>query len=247
MLSTAAQYGPQLFQNQALTWQQADGSPQQLPQTEKADQAAWARAAAAVQKANPYAYQALQGSQVSRIGTGLLAVLLAFVVCTFDLYASLVVIMALLSVLMAVIVFPGLAVVGLHHDMRHWVLGLMSRVAGLLVSAVLYAAASGVDARATILLLSTNAVPRQIAVLLLALLPIGLWVLLRRIRNMPVIPRPLMMGIGLLGMRRWMRGGAREGAEQALADPSTWSYYHHGGNNSTYVFIWPGGPGQMNT
>jgi hypothetical protein len=154
--------------------------------------------------------------------------------------------MALLSVLMAVIVFPGLAVVGLHHDMRHWVIGLASRVASLLVSAVLYAAAAGIDARATILLLATNAVPRQIAVLLLALLPVGLWVLLRRIRNKPAIPRPLAMGIGLLGMRHWLRGGAHAGAEagaeEALSAPpaSTWSY-RHGGIHTTYIFV--GGPG----
>jgi hypothetical protein len=236
----AQQYGPQLFQNQALTWQEAAAPPGQLAQIMKNKQAAWAKIAAEVQKANPSAYQTMQGTRVFRTGAGLLTDVLALVVCSFDLWASLVVIMAMLSVLLAVIILPGLAVVGLHHNMRHLVIGLGSRVGGMLVSGVLYAAAAGVDSRATVLLLSTHVVPLQIAILILALLPVGLWLLLRRVRNQPVFPRPVMMGLGLLGMRHWMRSGTRSGVEQGLAEAPFSSYYNAG--QTTYVFVMPGGP-----
>ena len=236
----AQQYGPQLFQNQALTWQEAAAPTGQLAQIMKNKQAAWVKIAAEVQKADPSAYQTMQGTRVFRTGAGVLTDVLALVVCSFDLWASLGVIMAMLAVLLAVIILPGLAVVGLHHSMRQWVIGLGSRVGGMLVSGVLYAAAAGVDSRATVLLLSTHVVPLQIAILILALLPLGLWLLLRRVRNQPVFPRPVMWGLGLLGMRHFMRSGTRSDVEQGLAEAPFSSYYNAG--QQTYVFVWPGGP-----
>ena len=216
---TAQTYGPQLFQAQALTWQQAAASPEQVAKAENSAQAEWAKVAAEVQKADPSAYQNLKGTGQSRFGAGLLAAMLAFVVCTFDLYASLVVIMALLSVLMAVIIFPGLAVVGLHHDARNWVTDLLSRVLGLLVAGVLYAAAAGIDSRATVLLLTTHVVPLQMAILLLAILPIVLWVLLRRIRNRSLIPRPVMYGAAP-SRDAVLDPGRREGQASSRASPT---------------------------
>ena len=119
--AAAQQYGPQLFEAQALSWSQAAGSPQQVAAAVKADETQWAHVAAEVQSADPQAYSAIQGNAESRLAAGVLALLTAVIVCGFDLIASLVVIVALLAVLAGVVMLPGLGVVGMHHRMRHLV------------------------------------------------------------------------------------------------------------------------------
>ena len=234
---TAQTYGPELFADQALTWRQAAASPAALAKTEKADQAAWAKVAAQVQTADPSAYQTLQGNAGTRIGAGALALLLAVITCTFDLWASLMVILALLSVLLAAVVFPGVAVVGLNYDMRQWVIGLGSGVLRRLVRAVLYAAAAGIDGRATSLLLNNGAVPVQMAILLLAILPFGLWLLIRGLSGQPAVPRPFLAYAGLIGLRRLTRPapGALATVPGGPADNRTVVVNYN-------FFGWPGGP-----
>jgi len=231
----AQQYGPQLFQAQALTWSQAAASPQQIAATDKAEEAKWGHIASQVQSASPQAYAAIQGNANSRIGAGVLALLTAAIVCGFDLIASLVVIVALLGVLAGVIMLPALGVVGMHHGMRHLITGLGSRILGMLINGVLYAAAAGVDQLATKTLLTQSILPQPLALLLLAVLPFALWMLLRKLRGRDAIPRvakrAALLGLGYATMRR----GARRGAEDALAqhgpagpsdmywtDPWTW-------------------------
>src|SRR5262245_18560948 len=78
----------------------------------------------------------------------------AIIVCGFDNIASLVIIVAMLFVLVVVIFLPALGVGGLHHGRRRALTGVASRAAGLLLSAVLCAAAEGVNLRASAFLLS---------------------------------------------------------------------------------------------
>lgn len=215
----ARQYGAQLFQAQALTWAQAAASPQQVAATDKADKSSWGTIASKVQSADPQVYSAIQGNANGRIGAGLLALLTAIIVCGFDLIASLVVIAALLAVLAGVILLPGIGVAGMHHGMRHLITGTGSKIFGMLVNGVLWAAAAGIDQVATRALLTQTVLPQALALLLLAVLPVALWMLLRKLRGRPAIPklarRAAMLGLGYAAMRR----GARRGAEDALAEP----------------------------
>jgi hypothetical protein len=234
--AVAQQYGPQLFEAQALSWAQSSGTPQQVAAAVKAEQAQWGKVAAKVQAASPQAYSAIQGNSQSRIGAGFLALLTAVIVCGFDLIASLVVIVALLGVLAGVIMLPALGVVGMHHNMRHLVTGAGSRILGMLINGVLWGAAAGVDQIATKMLLTQNVLPPVLAMLLLAILPVALWMVIRSLRGRPAVPRVVkraaMLGLGYAFMRR----GARHGVEDALdragpagptdmwwTDPWSWS------------------------
>jgi hypothetical protein len=220
----ARTYGPRLLQNEALSWSQAAASPQQIATTVKAEESRWSQAASSVQASDPQAYAYLQGTAGGRASTGLLALAAALITCTFDIFASLVVVLAMLSVLVAVVMLPGLAAVGIHDRMRYLITGLASRVAGLLLSGILYAAAAGLDTRATAALLgqplhmtpagaTTPFVPLQLALLLLLLLPIVLWILVRKARGRRVVPRPIYYAASYLGLRRGLRRGTRRGAQ----------------------------------
>ena len=218
----AQQYGAALFQAQALTWSQANAAPAQINATNKADQAKWAQVASAVQKNYPEAYPDLQGTGSSRIGAGILAVLTAVIVCGYDFIASLVVIMALLAVMAGAVMLPALAVVALHHNMRHVVIGLGSRVFGMLINGVLWAAGAAVDALVTRTLLSNAIVPPTLTLLILAVLPFILWMITRVLRGRPAVPRAVrraaMLGLGYAFLRGGAAAGAAAGAREAAAD-----------------------------
>ena len=227
----AQQYGAALFQAQALTWSQAAAPPQQLPAITKAQQAKWAGAATAVQKNYPQVYPDIQGSGSSRIGAGIVGLLTAMAVCAYDLIASLVIILALLGVDAGVIMLPALAVVGLHHRMRHLITRAGSRVFGMLLNAVLWAAGAGVDNLVARYLLTHPVVTPALALLILIVLPFALWMMTRVLRGRPAIPRIVtraaMLGLGYFVMRGGVRAGTRRGiadAAGANADPDPWTW-----------------------
>jgi hypothetical protein len=240
----ARAYGPRILQNQALTWQQAAGSPAQVSAAVAAEGKRWEAAAAQLQSANPVAYSYLQGNQGNRLGSGVLALVLALIVCTFDVLCSLVIIVAMMMVLLTVIVLPGLAVVGIHHSMRHVLLGLLSRVAGMMISAVLYSAAAGVEAKATQVLLTHNRSTNPLPFLILAVLPIALFIVIRRTRAHRVLPRPLMALAAYAGLNRGLRRGAAAGVREGM----THHYWGGDENNLTVnLFGWPGMPDPDNS
>ena len=214
--ATSQKYGPLLFQEQALTWAQATGTPAQVAAATKNDQTAWAKTAAQVEATDPGAYEVLTGNSLDRMGAGFLAVLTAVIVCTFDVIASLVVITALLGVLAGTVLLPAVGVAGMHHRLKHLITGLGSRILGMLLNGILWGAAAGVDEVATRALLTQNILPLPLVLLVLAILPLALWLIIRRLRGRQPIPpaarRLVMMGLGY----RLLRGGARRGAQDAL-------------------------------
>src|SRR5262249_33903427 len=137
----ARHFGPLLFQAQALTWRQAAGGQAELTATENAKEKQWTAIAAQVKSADPAIYPDLQGTQGSWLGIGAVALIDSVIVSAFDIFASLVIVVAELLVLLVTILLPALALVGLHHDLRFAITGLLSRVAGMLGSAVLYSIA----------------------------------------------------------------------------------------------------------
>lgn len=216
--ATAQQYGPLLFEAQALTWAQASQSPARVAKIDTTDQAAWSQAATDIEKQDPQAYSALQGNAMNRVGTGFLAIITAFITCTFDFIASLGVIAALLAVLGAVILLPAVGVVGMHHRMRHLVTNLGSKVFGMLINGVVWAAGAGVDQIATRALLEQSNLPLPLAILLLAVLPFALWMLMRSLRGRPAVPRIVRRALMLGLAHRMLRGGVRRGVREALDD-----------------------------
>jgi hypothetical protein len=193
----------------------------------------------------------LQGAQGSRIGIGALTLADALVVCSFDIFASTVIVVALLAVLVATILLPALAVVGLHHSLRQVVTGVLSRVAGLLASAVLYSAAAGVDIRASHYLLSrenslagglpgVNLARVPTAVFLVMFihltLTIALFLAVRYARTRTVIPRAAVYGGLLAADLAWHRHAARAAAGAAESAA--------GGDPLTVVYVLGGAGGQ---
>jgi hypothetical protein len=220
--ATARQYGPVLLSDQALTWAQAAGTPARVAAITKTDQTAWAKAAAQVQKTDPESYSVLTGNSMDRLGAGVLALVTALVVCTFDLIASMVVIGALLGVLAGTVMLPAVGAAGMHHRLRHLITGIGSRVLGMLLNAVLWAAAAGIDEVATRALLTQNILPLPMVLLLLAMLPAALWIVIRRLRGRRPVPplakKLVMMGLGYRVLRRGARGGAQEGAQEGVRE-----------------------------
>lgn len=249
--AAARHYGPLLLENQALTWRQAAAPQKQLAASEAADQKRWAGVASQIQSTAPASYPVLQGAQGSRIGIGALTLADALVVCSFDIFASTVIVVALLAVLVATILLPALAVAGLHHSLRQVVTGVLSRVAGLLASAVLYSAAAGVDIRASHYLLSrenslvtglpgVNLAQVRNAVFLVMFihltLTIALFLAVRYARTRTVIPRAALYGGLLAADLAWRRHAARAAAGAAESAA--------GGGPLTVVYLLGGAGGQ---
>lgn len=220
--ATAQKYGPALFSGQALSWSQAGGTPQHAQAAASADQKAWTATAAQVQKTDPMAYQILTGNSLNRIGTGALAAVTAVIVCTFDILASLVVVCALLGILAGTVMLPAIGVAGMHHGLRHLVTGLGSRILGMQLNGILWAAAAGIDQVATRTLLTQNTLPLPLTLLLLAVLPVALWLTIRRLRGRPAIPaagkKAVMMVAGWKMFRQGTRASAREAIDDAAGD-----------------------------
>jgi hypothetical protein len=242
--SAAAQkYGAVMFQDQSLSWSQAASDPGKLNAIIKAERAQWGAAAGAIQKSYPQVYSNIQGTGSSRTGAGIIGLVTAVAVCGYDLIASLVVILALLGVQAGVVMLPALSVVGIHHRMRHLISMLGSRIFGMLINAVLWAAAAGVDDLAARFLLTHPAVSPVLALLVLLVLPIALWMITRVVRGRPAVPRIIrraaMLGLGYAAFRGGARAGARQGVAEADAaganapmwytDPWTWRQAPPGG------------------
>lgn len=225
---TAREYGGQLLSDQALSWSEASAPPQQVSATVKQKQAAWRSTAAQVQQHDPEAYGVLTGNVMDRLGAGVMAAVTAFVACLFDIIASLVVITALVGVLAGTVMLPAVGVAGMHHGLRHLITGLGSRLLGMLLNAVLWAAAAAVDQAATRALLTQNTLPTLIALALLAILPVGLWLMIRVVRRRPAVPpmakRAAMMVLGWKLLSRGAETGAARGTREAIDDASgTWT------------------------
>ena len=234
----ARRFGPALLQAQALTWQQAAGSPAQVAAAGAAKENAFKNTAAQVQAADPPAYPMLQGTGGSRVGIGVFTLIDAVVVCGFDAVASLMIIVAMLFTLVVIIFLPGFAVVGLHHGMRQAVTGTLSRAAGRLYKAVLYAAAAGVNVRASQFLLTKEnalapgAALSSVTFLILIIhlaLGIALFLAVRKISTGRAIPRAALYG-GLLAadlaLRRRVAGraAAAGAAAGAASAPLIWAW-----------------------
>jgi hypothetical protein len=150
------------------------------------------------------------------------------IVCAFDIFASLVIVVAELLVLLVTILLPALALVGLHHDLRFAITGMLSRVAGMLGSAVLYSIAAGVDVRASQFLLpkvgqagqagAADATPAAAftVMLLQLLMTIALFWAVRKVRTGRMVPAGVLYA-GLYGAM--FAAGAARGRRGPAAPP----------------------------
>ena len=246
--ATARRNAAPLLADQALTWPAAAQSPAQIKAAERSEEAAWKKLAASIQQSDPVAYNSLKGAAGGRIAAGVLGAFTAAVTCLFDILASLVVVVALLMVMGLAILLPGLAVVGIHPRMRHVIIGPASRVGGMLISAVMYATAAGVDARATGALLASplsnsHSVPPPLAILLLAALPVALLMTIRRMRNGRIVPRGAKLAAEFLIGRKALSQGVASGTQQGLRSYHAGNHVHlHGPFGGAGG---PGGPGPI--
>ena len=230
--ATAHRYGPLLLENQALTWRQAASPQSQVAATETAEANRWAAIASQIRSSAPALYPVLQGTQGSRIGIGAMTLADAVIVCAFDIVASTVIVVALLAVLVATILLPALAVVGLHHGLRQVITSVLSRVAGMLLSAVLYSAAAGVDIRASQFLLAREntlaagpgavglaQVPGAVFLVMFIqfALTIALFLAVRYAKTGRVIPRAALYGGLVAADVAWRRRAAARAAAGAAA------------------------------
>lgn len=216
--ATAQKFGGPLLSAQALSWSQAAGNPHQVQAAAAADQKAFTSTAAQVQKQDPMAYQVLTGNTLNRIGTGVLAAVTAFIVCAFDILASLVVVTALLGILAGTVMLPAVGIAGMHHSLRHLVTGLGSKLLGMQLNGILWAAAAGIDQVATRTLLTQNVLPLPLTLLLLAVLPAALWLTIRRLRGRPAIPPAGKKAVMMVAGWKMLRKGARASAREAIGD-----------------------------
>ena len=189
----AKQYGPQLFDAQHYTYAEAhtlDTNPTAGEAITKRKQDAFTRIASQIEQQDPQAYDQLKGEGSSRIGAALVELFMAILTCPFMLISDVLIIVGLFIIRFAVILFPGLAVVGLHRGTAGVVRGAISTVFAALVNSVVFATGAALNALAVGVLFTTPGINPLVSVVLAGIVTLTLWVALRPFRKLTaMVPR----------------------------------------------------------
>lgn len=110
----ARKYGPQLFDSQALTWREDRLPDSERAKVFKAKQERFAEIAEKIKKEDPTAYGYLTGKEGGRLGAATLSLFQAAASNAFSMAADLVIIGGKLTLKFLIILFPAIAVIGLH-------------------------------------------------------------------------------------------------------------------------------------
>jgi hypothetical protein len=215
----AKQYGPKIFDGQALTWAERESLRTSQHREEDAKTLQdkktkeFSDAAAAVKDKDSDAFEYLRGTRSdARIGYAVLAVISTLCALPFLIISGLLVIGALVIVRFGVMLFPIFATLGMFPTMRSLVTGIANTVASALVNAVIFGIGSALMVRSMgVVLDPSSGLAGWLQIVLVLLLTIVMWVMLapfRRLTHM-VSPRGSAFagaGFGLLG-----RGVGRTG------------------------------------
>lgn len=178
---TVNKYGRRLFDDQALSWDDARHPTKQAVSSRQSD---FKKAASGVQSDDPAAYMNLTGKAGGRFGAGLVALAGVIMVGLFPLVADLLVLAALVIISLLCILFPALAVIGLHPRMAGVVKGALNMGAAALINSVMFAVGAAVALRVAGLVLTTTQIPQWAALIICGVVCAVLWMMLRPFRRL---------------------------------------------------------------
>jgi hypothetical protein len=225
--ATAREYGPQLFDAQALTWREAailESDPEQGRRIIEAKREKFGEIADQIRDSDPAAYAHLTGARAdTRVGFAVLTTLAIFLALPFLLVASLLLLGSFLIVRLAVMLFPALAILGLFPPARGVLVGTARVVGAALVNAIIF----GVGAAVTItgigvILNPESRLPGWLTVVLLPLFTFMMWFALKPFRRLTAMTShadPFGEAVGAVGTtsRRVGRSAKRVGAMAAAS------------------------------
>lgn len=239
--AAARKYGRPLLLAQTFTYAEArrinrDPGAAQLLTDRK--QAEFKRLAATIEREDPDAYNHLKGEAGGRAGAGAVSAVAALLVAPFMIVADALVVIALFLIRFIVILFPAVAVIGVHYSMRNLVIGVFERGMASVVNSVAFAVGAGVNALCVRTLLVRSGLSSWVAILLCGLVTVVLWALFKPFRKLGsmVSPRSATRagsGADLVGgrrqrqVRRGVRGVTRR-ARRLMRDGSGGEPYDDG-------------------
>lgn len=197
---TAQKYGPALHDASTLTWAEANDieqDPSKRAGIIAAKNAQWKAVAAQVKAEDPEAYTHLQGMRGSdRLWAGVWAVLSAALLAAFDLWASLIILLAFLMFRIAVLLLPLLAVVGVYYPAGNILRRLANAVVTSTINVIFWGAGVAVYLWSARTVMAVETLPGFLRVVAVALVGVLIWWGLRRSRGavvgrLPWTPEPV--------------------------------------------------------
>ncbi len=180
---TAKKYGPALYRAKSFSWEDIEAiqsNParrQSLIDTKQND---WKKVAEQIKTEDPEAYEYLKGTKgMERVGAGFIAILASIAYASFDIVASLLVLLGFVVIRWAVIAAPALGTVGLLRPASAGIRRLANAVVAAVINIAIFGTGAAVYLLAVDLIMSTASLPGWLQVTLVLLCGVVGWMLLR--------------------------------------------------------------------
>ncbi|WP_425455273.1 MFS transporter [Allorhizocola rhizosphaerae] len=180
---TALKYGPALHRAKSFSWkdmQSIRDDPAQRQGIIDAKKREWMKIAEQIRAEDPEAYEYLRGTKgMERVGAGFVAIIAAVAYASFDIVASLLVLLGFLVIRWAVIAAPALGTIGLLRPASAGIRRLVNAVLAAVFNVVIFGTGAAIYLFAVDLIMSTGSLPGWLQVTLVLLCGVVGWVLLR--------------------------------------------------------------------
>ncbi len=180
---TALKYGPALYRAKSLSWQDIEAiqsNPARRQGILDAKKRDWMKVSEQVRTEDPDAYEYLRGTKgMERVGAGFVAIFAAAAYATFDIVASLLVLLGFLIIRWAVVAAPALGTVGLLRPASAGLRRLVNAVIAAAINIAIFGTGAAVYLFAVDLIMSTASLPGWLQVTLVLLCGVVGWMLLR--------------------------------------------------------------------
>ncbi|MFJ2819091.1 hypothetical protein [Streptomyces sp. NPDC087294] len=211
----ARKYGMRLFDSQALTWRENRLPAEERTKVIETKQEAFKEIAGRIEKEDPTAYAHLSGRESGRLGAATISNFQAAVSNSFSLVADLVIVVGKWMLRLIVILFPALAVIGLHRRTSNIVKTAFQGVMAAVINIPVFAAGGSVD----VLLVReisdpSLGIPSWLKVIMLGAITYVLWKMLRPLTRLTAMVSPNHNyledgGRALTGPARLVKGYAK--------------------------------------
>lgn len=181
---TAQKYGEALHRAKSFSWQeieaiQKDG-PAQRQRIIDAKKRDWMKVSEQIRSEDPDAYEYLRGTKgMERVGAGFVSIIAAIAYASFDIVASLLVLLGFLVIRWAVVAAPALGTVGILRPASAGLRRLVNAVIAAAINVAIFGTGAAVYLFAVDLIMSTASLPGWLQVTLVLLCGVVGWMLLR--------------------------------------------------------------------
>jgi hypothetical protein len=180
---TAKKYGPALYRAKSFSWKDMEAiqsNPARRQPLIDSKQNDWKKVAEQIRTEDPEAYEYLRGTKgMERVGAGFIAILAALAYASFDIVASLLVLLGFVIIRWAVIAAPALGTVGLLRPASAGIRRLVNAVVAAIINVAIFGTGAAVYLLAVDLIMSTASLPGWLQVTLVLLCGAVGWMLLR--------------------------------------------------------------------